>query len=150
MLNDERKRPIGLSKALNALPINPPEADKRVKPLTKDKIGEISLNFVLLIEALDILNNPMYKFSWRTAQRYVNYMVNKLFRTCMLINKLHVDLHIELEDEAHKLGKIIGANDNLMKQMIRVMFDVNWLLELDIPEDIDKHYKEIRQQGFLR
>ena len=118
--------------------------------VTKDKIGEVSLNFVLLIEALDILNNPMYKFSWRTAQRYVNYMVNKLFRTCMLINKLHVDLHIELEDEAHKLGKIIGANDNLMKQMIRVMFDVNWLLELDIPEDIDKHYKEIRQQGFLR
>lgn len=118
--------------------------------VTKDKIGEISLNFVLLQEALDILNNPLYKFSWRHAQRYITYMINKLYRTCMLINKLHVDYHIELEDDAHRLGKIIGANDNLMKQMTQVKFDLNWLLEFDIPEDLDKHYKEIKQQGFLR
>ena len=68
----------------------------------------------------------------------------------MLIEKLHVDFHIELEDDAHKLGKIIGANDTLMRYMISVMFDVNWLLQFDFPNGLDKHYKEIKQQGFLR
>ena len=118
--------------------------------VTKDKVGEITLNFVLLQEAFGILGNPLYKFSWRNAQKYVIYMMNKLFRTCMLIEKLHVDFHIELEDDAHKLGKIIGANDTLMRYMISVMFDVNWLLQFDFPNGLDKHYKEIKQQGFLR
>ena len=118
--------------------------------VTKDKVGEISLNFVLLQEAFGLLSNPMFKFSWRNAQKYVVYMVNKLFRTCILIEKLHVDYHIELEDDAHKLGKIIGANDTLMRYMISVMFDVNWLLQFDFPNGLDKHYKEIKQQGFLR
>ncbi len=118
--------------------------------ITKDKVGEITLNFVLLQEALGILNNPMYKFSWRNAQKYMVYMVNKLFRTCILIDKLHVDYHIELEDDAHKLGKIIGASPEMMRSMINVMFDVNWLLQFDIPSGLDKHYKEVKMAGFLR
>ncbi len=118
--------------------------------VTKDKVGEVTLNFVLLQEAFGILDNPMYKFSWRNAQKYMVYMVNKLFRTCILIDKLHVDYHIELEDDAHKLGEIIGASKEMMRYMIHVMFDVNWLLEFDIPVGLDKHYKEIKQSGLLR
>ncbi len=118
--------------------------------ITKDKVGEIYLNFVLLQEAFGLLNNPMFKYSWRNAQKYVVYMTNKLYRTCILIEKLHVDYHIELEDDAHKLGEIITANDNLMQYMKSVKFDVNWLLRFDFPEELDKHYKEIKQMGLLR
>ncbi len=118
--------------------------------ITKDKVGEISLNYVLLQEAFALLSNPMFKYSWRNAQKYVEYMTNKLFRTSILIEKLHVDYHIELEDDAHKLGEIITANDNLMQYMKSVKFDVNWLLQFEFPEELDKHYKKIKQQGLLR
>lgn len=118
--------------------------------ITKDKVGEITLNFVLLHEAFGILNNPMYKFSWRNAQKYVVYMANKLYRTCILINKLHIDYHIELEDDAHKLGEIINGNTNLMEYMTYIKFNVDWLLDFDIPDDLDLIYKTIKKQGLLR
>ncbi|HZJ80778.1 MAG TPA: hypothetical protein VFC69_09425 [Dysgonamonadaceae bacterium] len=117
--------------------------------ITKDKVGEILLNFVLLKEAINLLNNPKYRFP-RDLHKYVVYMTNKLFRTCMLVNKLHIDYHIELEDDAHKLGQIIGDNDIMMQYLKHVMFDVKWLLQFDIPEGLDKHYKEVKQDGLLK
>lgn len=118
--------------------------------ITKDKVGEIWLNFVLLQEAFALLNNPAFRFSWRSAQKYVMYMVNKLFRVCMLMEKLHVDFYIELEDEARKLGKIMQANSDLMEYVKHHKFNVHWLLDFDIPDDLDKYYKAVKQQGLLK
>lgn len=118
--------------------------------VTKDKVGEVTLNFVLLQEALRLLYRPPFRFSYRVAEKYVTYMLNKLYRTCILIHKLHVDYHIELEDEAQKLGEIINMNPDLAKHVKSVKFRVEWLVELDIPDDIDKIYKTIKQQGLLK
>ena len=118
--------------------------------ITKDKVGEILLNLVLLQEALGLLQYSSYMFAGRNAQKYILYMLNKLFRTCMLFNKLHIDYHIELEDDAHKLGEIIEANSDLMKYVKHHKFNVNWLLDFDIPDDLDKIYKTIKQQGLLK
>ena len=118
--------------------------------ITKDKVGEVLLNLVLLQEALGLLQYSSYMFAGRNAQKYILYMLNKLFRTCMLFNKLHIDYHIELEDDAHKLGEIIEANSDLMKYVKHHKFNVNWLLDFDIPDDLDKIYKTIKQQGLLK
>ena len=118
--------------------------------ITKDKIGEVSLNFVLLQEAMGLLKYSMYMFSGRNAQKYILYMLNKLYRTCMLINKLHVDYHIELEDDAQKLGEIMQANPDLMKYVKHHKFNVNWLLDFDFRDDLDNYYKTIKKQGLLK
>ncbi len=118
--------------------------------ITKDKIGEILLNFVLLQQAMQLLSNPSYLFGGRTTQKYVVYMLNKLYRTCMLINKLHPDYHIELEDDAHKLGEIMLANPDLMKYVKHHKFNVNWLIDFDVPDDLDEMYKAIKSQGLLK
>lgn len=118
--------------------------------ITKDKVGEILLNFILLQQAMQLLGNPSYLFSGRTTQKYVMYMLNKLYRTCMLINKLHIDYHIELEDDAQKLGEIMQTNTDLMKYVKHHKFNVNWLTDFDIPEDLDEYYKAVRQQGLLK
>lgn len=118
--------------------------------VTKDKVGEITLNFILLQQAMQLLNNTSYMFGGRGTQKYIVYMLNKLYRTCMLVHKLHVDFHIELEDEAHKLGKIMQANLDLMEYVKHHKFNVDWLLDFNIPEELDAHYKAIRQQGLLK
>lgn len=118
--------------------------------ITKDKVGEISLNFVLLQMAMQLLSNPAYLFGGKNTQKYVVYMLNKLYRTCMLINKLHIDYHIELEDDAQKLGEIMQANPDLMKYVKHHKFQVGWLIDFDIPDDLDKIYKAVKQQGLLK
>lgn len=118
--------------------------------ITKDKIGEILLNFILLQQAMQLLSNPSYLFGGRWTQKYVVYMLNKLYRTCMLINKLHIDYHIELEDDARKLGEIMQTNPDLMKYVKHHKFNVNWLIDFDIPDDLDEYYKAVKQQGLLK
>ena len=118
--------------------------------ITKDKVGDISLNFVLLQEAMGLLKYSSYMFAARDTQKFILYMLNKLFRTCILVNKLHRDYHIELEDDAHKLGEIIKANADLMKYVNHHKFNVDWLLEFDIPEDLDELYKAIKKKGLLK
>ncbi|NLZ94876.1 MAG: hypothetical protein GX921_03505 [Bacteroidales bacterium] len=118
--------------------------------VTKDKVGEITLNFILLQQAMRLLNNTSYMFGGRAVQKYIVYMLNKLYRTCMLVHKLHIDYHIELEDDAQKLGEIMQANLDLMKYVNHHKFNVDWLIDFDIPEDLDEHYKAVRQQGLLR
>ena len=67
-----------------------------------------------------------------------------------MINKLHVDYHLELEDDAQKLGEIINTNPDLVKYARTVKFNVDWLTDMDIPDDIDTYYKTIKQQRFLK
>ena len=118
--------------------------------VTKDKVGEITLNLVLLQEALGLLHRPPFRFSFRVMEKYATYMMNKLYRACIMINKLHVDYHIELEDDAQKLGAIMQANPDLMKYVKSVKFNVDWLTDMDIPDDMDTYYKTIKQQGLLK
>lgn len=118
--------------------------------ITKDKVGEVSLNFVLLQVAMQLLSNTSYLFGGKNTQKYVVYMLNKLYRTCILVNKLHTDFHIELEDDALKLGEIIQSNPDLMKYVKHHKFNVNWLLDFDFPDDLDSYYKVIKQQGLLK
>lgn len=118
--------------------------------VTKDKVGEITLNLVLLQEALALLYRPPFRFSFRVMEKYLTYMMNKLYRTCIMINKLHVDYHLELEDDAQKLGEIINTNPDLVKYARTVKFNVDWLTDMDIPDDIDTYYKTIKQQRFLK
>lgn len=118
--------------------------------ITKDKVGEIQLNFILLQQAMQLMGNRSYLFGGRATQKYIIYMLNKLYRTTMLVNKLHTDYHIELEDDAQKLGKIMQANPDLMKYVTHHKFNINWLIDFDIPEDLDAHFKAVQQQGLLR
>lgn len=118
--------------------------------ITKDKVGEIQLNFILLQQAMQLMGNRSYLFGGRATQKYIIYMLNKLYRTSMLVNKLHTDYHIELEDDAQKLGKIMQANPDLMKYVTHHKFNINWLIDFDIPEDLDAYFKAVQQQGLLR
>ena len=67
----------------------------------------------------------------------------------MLRQKLHEDLWLEFDDDLVQLGELITKNPSLIKIGVQNGFDVAWLLNNDIPEDIDEIHREIRKQGFL-
>jgi hypothetical protein len=42
------------------------------------------------------------------------------------------------------------TNPDLMKYVKHHKFNVNWLTDFDIPEDLDEYYKTVKQQGLLK
>ena len=117
---------------------------------TKDKYGEITLSIQLLSETISL--NKLYILNSKPKDSYTIciYIIARAFKILLLIKAQHEDLHIEFRDSVMQLGKNIGKNDVLMRHAINNGLDVNWLLQLEIPEDIVAIHKEIRANGFLK
>jgi hypothetical protein len=45
---------------------------------------------------------------------------------------------------------MMGENPNLMHTAMYNGLDVNWLIDLQIPETISEIYKDLRSRGYLR
>lgn len=125
------------------------EITEHVK-VTKDKIGEISLNILLLTETIR-LNNEQILLSQPNKSKTLNvYIIARAFKILLLINKMHSDMFLEFVDDLKILGNLIGNNDVLMRTAIFHGFDVNWFCTPYIPEDIVELHKELRSMGYLR
>lgn len=116
---------------------------------TKDKFGEAYLNLIMLIEALQKCNDLIRKKA-KPNDKLCIYIIARAFKILVLMDKLHDDLFMEFEGKLGKLGKLIGANDNLMRTAIFHGLDVNWIISEDIPEDIAQQQKDLRKQGYLK
>jgi len=117
---------------------------------TKDKQGEISLNCLMIRHLLEGSNEQVASASARKSHTFCIYVVARMFKIMMLIKKQHEDLHIEFSDDVEAIGELIGQNHAIMKTAIHNGLDVNWLIHFNIPDDIVKIHKELRQNGYLR
>jgi hypothetical protein len=117
---------------------------------TKDKYGEISLNCQLVLGIMESNNHKIGGVIHGLNYKLYIYVYAKLFKILMLIQKQHVDLHIEFKHDIENIGEYIGNNPALMKLAINNGLDVNWLTLYSIPPNITDIYKEIRDSGFLR
>jgi hypothetical protein len=117
--------------------------------ITKDKFGEVSLNLAMLNEVLRLQNSRIIEATPGKARKLCTYIIARAFKILVLSNKLHEDLMLDINDEIEKLGQLISENDYLMKTAIKNGFDVNWLIKLDIPENIEEIHKDIKRQGYL-
>ena len=118
--------------------------------ITKDKVGEISLNIQLLIESIQHIKLHILNTKPRDNYTTCIYIIARAFKILLLIKAQHQDLHLEFRDRVVKLGKLIGENDILMQYAIHNGLDVNWLIRFEIPENIVAIHKEIRANGFLK
>lgn len=118
---------------------------------TKDKFGEVYLNLIMINSVLhankENLANAKYNSS---AKKFYTAVIARAFKILTLISKLHKDLWMDLEEELHQFGQLIGNNHPLMKTAIYNGLDVNWLLQFDIPEDIAEYQKDLRKRGYLK
>ncbi len=118
--------------------------------ITKDKIGEISLNIQMLTESIQHLK--LYILNSKPQDSYTTciYIIARAFKILLLLNAQHRNLHLEFKKQVIKLGNLIGENEVLMRHAINNGLDVNWLLQFEIPENITAIHKEIRANGFLK
>ncbi|WP_298951939.1 hypothetical protein [uncultured Nonlabens sp.] len=118
--------------------------------ITKDKFGEVSLNLLMLVECLKIHNKKIEEYTPGKSRKLSVYIIARAFKILILICKMHEDTFMEFEDDLKKLGTLISDNKYLMRAATFNRFDVNWLLNADIPEDIEAFHKEIRANGYLK
>lgn len=118
--------------------------------ITKDKYGEISLNCLMIRHSLEIHSQRIAAASYRDSYTFCIYIINRIYKIFMLIQKQHEDFHIEFKDDIIAIGHLVGQIHPLMKTAINNGLDVNWLIHYEIPEDITSLYKEIRAMGLLR
>lgn len=118
--------------------------------LTKDKYGDITLNLLMLRRALERKSTDIDSYTARRAHTLCIYIVARLFKILLLIQKQHEDLHIEFQDDLEKIGDLMGESENVMSVAIKNGFDVNWLKSMNIPDDLPAFHKELRKKGFLK
>ncbi|WP_304156354.1 hypothetical protein [Mesonia mobilis] len=118
--------------------------------ITKDKFGEVSLNLLMLNTLLKHSKKLFRKSTQIQARKFSLYVIVRTYRTLLLIDKMHEDLHMEFEDDLHQLGNLIGDEPTLMHFAMQNGLDVNWLITNEIPEDIAQYHKDLKAQGFLK
>ncbi|WP_445734132.1 hypothetical protein [Mariniflexile sp.] len=117
---------------------------------TKDKFGEVSLNLLLLTEVLHKNHFNILKATPGSARNFCVAVIARVFKILILINKLHPDYRLDFGSNFERLGKLISNNKYLMDAAIKNGLDINWVLQGDIPQDIEATHKKIRQLGFLK
>ena len=118
--------------------------------ITKDKYGEASLNLLMLNESLELNQSILSKATPNMAHKYNVYVIARAYKILSLIIKLHEDFHIEFEDGLEELSDNIANNHYLMKTAIYSRFDINWIRNFEIPENINERLREARSLGLLK
>lgn len=118
--------------------------------ITKDKFGEISLNCKMIRKILELNNQNIRNEKPGQVYTVCIYIVARMFKILMLIQKQHEDLHLEFREDIEAIGKYMFDNHNIMKVSINNGFDIVWLLKFIIPENLPDIYKDLRKNGFLR
>jgi len=118
--------------------------------VTKDKYGEVSLNVLLVKEAVSRNFSNIDNATYGKAYKLCAYIVNKLFKIVIQIKSMHEDLHSDFKPMLFEIGNAMGQCDHLMNTAIRAGFDANWLMTGDIPEDIKEHYQNVKAMGLLK
>ena len=118
--------------------------------ITQDKFGEPFLNLLMLTEALKRYNEKMKQATLDKSYTLNIYIIARTFKILVLIKVLHEDYMIEFEKQLIELGQSISSNPQLMKVAVCNGFDVNWLLNAAIPDNISDIHKDVRKRGLLK
>lgn len=105
----------------------------------KDQFGEISLNILLLSEALSNNNEDLNDFSLKKTKSFNKYVLLRCLKLMELIEKIHDDYRLEFQDDLKALAYLIGDNPNLMDAAIFIGFDVNWFINGETYHDTKPH-----------
>ena len=118
--------------------------------ITQDKFGEPFLNLLMLTEALKRYTEKIKQATLDKSYTLNIYIIARIFKILVLIKALHEDYMIEFEEQLIELGQMISDNPPLMKTAVCNGFDVNWLLNATIPDNISDIHKDVRKRGLLK
>lgn len=117
--------------------------------VTKDKFGEASLNLLMLTKLLEKNKTNITQHSLNKTKKLILAIISRTFKIITLINKLHDDLYIEFVNDLNQLGQLMLQNHHVKKMANLHGFDINWLINGNIPEDIEEIHRDLKNKGYL-
>lgn len=109
---------------------------------------EVELKFILWIDFLEKCNDSI-DAKCRPNDKLCVYLIAQVYELLVLIGALSKDDSTKDEAQLNQLGNLIEDNDKLMRTAIFHGFEIDWLLDGNIPEDIAEEYKELKANGYL-
>ncbi len=100
---------------------------------TKDKYGEVFLNFLMLNKALELFGEKIGKVRPHRSRTLNSYVVNRAIKLIGLLKKIHEDYRLDFSDSMIALGENIQKLD----AMKRVADDFELDLELLLNGSLD-------------
>lgn len=90
------------------------EINRHVKT-TKDKYGEVELNFTMLNLSLHFFGAAVAETSPQRSRTFNNYVIKRAIKLLKLMGKMHEDLVLDFQPAMKKLAGHIRKNANLMQ-----------------------------------
>lgn len=112
--------------------------------MTKDKIGEISLNLEVMTQVMNANFQHLKLAQQHIAAPFFEALVSRIFKVLILIRKLHEDFRLEFNEELAFLGTQIQEIPCFLEVAKRKQLDLDWLFGEEIPKDISAIQKAAR------
>ena len=94
---------------------------------TKDKYGEIELNFLMLNKSLELFGKEIKKATPQRSRTYNNYVVKRAIKLIALLEKMHEDLRLDFLPAMKDLAGHIKGQLNMMAVAEREGLDLGAL-----------------------
>lgn len=120
------------------------------RKVTKDKVGEASLNLLMINEALEVHSSVLLKSRINLVYKLYIYIIVRTYKILTLIHALHEDFYIEFEDELNRLNQLYKQNKDLEELAKRAGLKLNWINHEEIPDNIADIHKKMREAEFLK
>ncbi|MCI5082520.1 MAG: hypothetical protein MRY78_12550 [Saprospiraceae bacterium] len=105
--------------------------------VTRDKYGEVELNFHMLNTTFQLMNQQLRAFTFPKKRTFAEYVAKRGLKLIKLLQKMHEDYQLDFQDDMRQLGQHIGNDHECMKMAIYIGLDVNWLIRAEIPDPED-------------
>ncbi|MCB0839186.1 MAG: hypothetical protein KDD99_21085 [Bacteroidetes bacterium] len=92
---------------------------------TKDKYGEIQLNFLMLNLSLELFHQQIDTARPHKAKTLNEYVVKRALKLKDLLKKLHEDQHMDFWGDIEAFGENIGKIDSMVKTAKSLGLNIN-------------------------
>ena len=96
--------------------------------ITKDKLGEIEFNLVMVNGLLYKNKGRLQSESKYLAEKLNEYVIKRALKLVKLVNALHEDYRLEFADEMMELADHIKSIPSLLEEAKYLQFDVESLI----------------------
>lgn len=99
---------------------------------TKDKYGEVALNFILLNQALELFGKKVNQVRPTRARTLNAYVVKRAMKLLILLTKIHEDYRLDFQDSMITLGNHINKIESMQKMAANLGLEIQILLDGEI------------------
>ena len=99
---------------------------------TKDKYGEVVLNFLMLNKALALFGKKIGQVRPNRSRTLNKYVVNRAIKLLGLLRKIHEDYRLDFSDSMIELGQHIQSIDAMKRMADEFELDMELLLSGEI------------------